>query len=32
MVNFFRYAIRETATNLWRNRLMTMAAVLTVTV
>ena len=32
MVNFLRYAIRETATNLWRNRLMTMAAVLTVTV
>jgi cell division transport system permease protein len=32
MVNFVRYAIRETATNLWRNRLMTMAAVLTVAV
>jgi cell division transport system permease protein len=32
MINFLRYAIRETATNLWRNRLMTMAAVLTVTV
>jgi cell division transport system permease protein len=32
MANFFRYAFRETMTNLWRNRLMTMAAVLTVTV
>lgn len=32
MVNFLRYAIRETATNLWRNGMMTMAAVLTVTV
>jgi cell division transport system permease protein len=32
MVNFLRYAIRETSTNLWRNRLMTMAAVLTVAV
>lgn len=32
MANFLRYAIKETATNLWRNRLMTMAAVLTVTV
>jgi cell division transport system permease protein len=32
MGNFVRYATRETLTNLWRNRLMTMAAVLTVTV
>jgi cell division transport system permease protein len=32
MANFLRYAIRETFSNLWRNRLMTMAAVLTVTV
>ena len=32
MTNFLRYAIRETLSNLWRNRLMTMAAVLTVTV
>jgi len=32
MTNFLRYAIRETCANLWRNRLMTMAAVLTVTV
>src|SRR5579862_2530910 len=32
MGNFFKYALRETMTNLWRNRLMTMAAVLTVTV
>ena len=32
MANFLRYALRETLTNLWRNRLMTMAAVLTVTV
>jgi cell division transport system permease protein len=32
MGNFVRYAARETLTNLWRNRLMTMAAVLTVTV
>jgi cell division transport system permease protein len=32
MSNFVRYALRETMTNLWRNRLMTMAAVLTVTV
>lgn len=32
MGNFVRYALRETFTNLWRNRLMTMAAVLTVTV
>jgi cell division transport system permease protein len=32
MSNFFLYALRETATNLWRNRLMTMAAILTVTV
>jgi cell division transport system permease protein len=30
MGNFLRYAFRETATNLWRNWLMTMAAVLTV--
>jgi len=29
---FAEYAVRETATNLWRNRLMTIAAVLTVTV
>ena len=29
---FTEYAIRETASNLWRNRLMTIAAVLTVTV
>ncbi len=29
---FFRYAFRETATNLWRNILMTLAAVLTVAV
>jgi cell division transport system permease protein len=32
MGNFVRYATRETLTNLWRNRLMTMAAVLTVTI
>jgi cell division transport system permease protein len=32
MANFLRYALRETMSNLWRNRLMTMAAVLTVTV
>jgi cell division transport system permease protein len=32
MVNFLRYAVRETAVNLWRNRLMTMAAMLTVAV
>ena len=32
MGNFVRYATKETLTNLWRNRLMTMAAVLTVTV
>jgi len=32
MLNFLRYATRETAVNLWRNRLMTMAAVLTVAV
>ena len=32
MANFLRYALRETFSNLWRNRLMTMAAVLTVTV
>ena len=29
---FLRYALRETGTNLWRNRLMTIAAVLTVAV
>ena len=29
---FADYAVRETASNLWRNRLMTIAAVLTVTV
>lgn len=29
---FAEYAVRETASNLWRNRLMTIAAVLTVTV
>ncbi len=29
---FFRYAVRETGSNLWRNRLMTLAAVLTVAV
>ncbi len=32
MGNYVLYALRETAQNLWRNRLMTMAAVLTVTV
>jgi cell division transport system permease protein len=32
MLNFLRYATRETLVNLWRNRLMTMAAVLTVAV
>jgi cell division transport system permease protein len=32
MLNFLRYATRETAVNLWRNRLMTMAAMLTVAV
>ena len=32
MLSFFRYTIRETGTNLWRNRLMTVAAILTVTV
>jgi cell division transport system permease protein len=32
MLNFLRYATRETSVNLWRNRLMTMAAVLTVAV
>jgi len=32
MGNFAEYAVRETATNLWRNRLMTIAAVLTVAV
>jgi cell division transport system permease protein len=29
---FFGYALRETRTNLWRNRMMTLAAVLTVAV
>lgn len=29
---FAEYAVRETASNLWRNRLMTMAAILTVSV
>lgn len=29
---YFRYALRETVSNLWRNRLMTIAAVLTVAV
>jgi cell division transport system permease protein len=29
---YFRYAIRETISNLWRNRMMTVAAVLTVAV
>ncbi|MEI8050661.1 MAG: permease-like cell division protein FtsX [Actinomycetes bacterium] len=29
---FAEYAVRETASNLWRNRLMTIAAILTVTV
>jgi cell division transport system permease protein len=32
MLSFFRYTLRETGTNLWRNRLMTIAAILTVTV
>lgn len=32
MLVFLRYTIRETATNLWRNRMMTIAAVLTVAV
>ncbi len=32
MPNFADYAIRETASNLWRNRLMTIAAILTVTI
>lgn len=32
MGNYLAYALRETFQNLWRNRLMTMAAVLTVTV
>ena len=32
MGNYLGYALRETVQNLWRNRLMTMAAVLTVTV
>jgi cell division transport system permease protein len=30
--NFTDYALRETASNLWRNRLMTIAAILTVTI
>jgi cell division transport system permease protein len=30
--NFADYAVRETASNLWRNRLMTIAAILTVTI
>ena len=29
---FAEYAVRETASNLWRNRLMTIAAILTVAV
>jgi len=29
---YFRYAVRETLSNLWRNRMMTIAAVLTVAV
>ena len=29
---YFRYAIKETLSNLWRNRMMTIAAVLTVAV
>jgi cell division transport system permease protein len=29
---YFRYAIKETLGNLWRNRMMTIAAVLTVAV
>ncbi|MBU6494996.1 MAG: ABC transporter permease [Acidobacteria bacterium] len=32
MANYLRYALRETLTNLWRNRMMTIAAVLTVAV
>ena len=32
MPNFAEYAARETASNLWRNRLITIAAILTVTV
>ena len=32
MLGFLRYTLRETTSNLWRNRLMTVAAVLTVTV
>ena len=32
MLVFLRYAVRETVANLWRNRLMTLAAVLTVSV
>ncbi len=29
---YFRYAVKETLTNLWRNRMMTVAAILTVAV
>src|SRR5271170_5305637 len=29
---YFRYAVKETLSNLWRNRMMTIAAVLTVAV
>ncbi len=29
---YFRYAVKETFSNLWRNRMMTIAAVLTVAV
>ena len=32
MLSFLRYTFRETTANLWRNRLMTIAAVLTVAV
>jgi cell division transport system permease protein len=32
MLVYFRYAIKETFSNLWRNRMMTIAAVLTVAV
>ena len=32
MSNFTEYAVRETASNLWRNRLMTIAAVMTVAI
>ena len=32
MPNFSDYAFRETVSNLWRNRLMTIAAILTVTI